>query len=80
MNRVVRKNLRVKLGDVVSIHNTGEVPYGKGQWTGDPDESALGEGKGLSLLWLVDRIAADSVLLFLAPVPAASSHSRSSLR
>ena len=29
MNRVVRKNLRVKLGDVVSIHNTGEVPYGK---------------------------------------------------
>lgn len=25
MNRVVRKNLRVKLGDVVSIHNTGEV-------------------------------------------------------
>jgi len=34
MNRVVRKNLRVKLGDVVSIHNTGEVPYGKGQSTG----------------------------------------------
>jgi len=29
MNKVVRKNLRVKLGDVVSIHNTGEVPYGK---------------------------------------------------
>lgn len=25
MNRVVRKNLRVKLGDVVSAHNTGEV-------------------------------------------------------
>lgn len=34
MNRVVRKNLRVKLGDVVSIHNTGEVPYGKGQSIG----------------------------------------------
>ena len=29
MNKTVRKNLRVKLGDVVSIHNTGEVPYGK---------------------------------------------------
>lgn len=29
MNKVVRKNLRVKLGDVVSIHSTGEVPYGK---------------------------------------------------
>jgi len=29
MNRVVRNNLRVKLGDVVSIHTTGEVPYGK---------------------------------------------------
>jgi len=29
MNSVVRKNLRIKLGDVVSIHNTGEVPYGK---------------------------------------------------
>jgi len=27
MNKVVRKNLRVKLGDVVSIHNAGEVPY-----------------------------------------------------
>jgi len=29
MNKVVRKNLRVKLGDVVSVHNAGEVPYGK---------------------------------------------------
>jgi transitional endoplasmic reticulum ATPase len=29
MNKVVRKNLRVKLGDVVSVHSTGEVPYGK---------------------------------------------------
>jgi len=29
MNKVVRKNLRVKLGDVVSIHSAGEVPYGK---------------------------------------------------
>jgi len=29
MNKVVRKNLRVKLGDVISVHNTGEVPYGK---------------------------------------------------
>ncbi len=29
MNKVVRKNLRVKLGDVVSIHAAGEVPYGK---------------------------------------------------
>jgi len=29
MNKVVRKNLRVKLGDIVSVHNAGEVPYGK---------------------------------------------------
>jgi transitional endoplasmic reticulum ATPase len=29
MNKVVRKNLRVKLGDVVSVTNAGEVPYGK---------------------------------------------------
>lgn len=29
MNKVVRKNLRVKLGDVVSLHSTGEVPYAK---------------------------------------------------
>ena len=29
MNKVVRKNLRVKLGDIVSIHSAGEVPYGK---------------------------------------------------
>lgn len=29
MNKVVRKNLRVKLGDIISIHNAGEVPYGK---------------------------------------------------
>ena len=28
MNKVVRKNLRVKLGDVVSITNAGDVPYG----------------------------------------------------
>eukprot|EP00455_Lapot_gusevi_P031405 TRINITY_DN3404_c0_g1_i1.p1 TRINITY_DN3404_c0_g1~~TRINITY_DN3404_c0_g1_i1.p1 ORF type:complete len:814 (-),score=342.25 TRINITY_DN3404_c0_g1_i1:253-2694(-) len=29
MNKVVRNNLRVKLGDVVSLHNAGEVKYGK---------------------------------------------------
>jgi hypothetical protein len=29
MNKVVRKNLRVRLGDVVSIHAAGEVAYGK---------------------------------------------------
>ncbi len=29
MNKVVRKNLRVKLGDIVSVHPAGEVPYAK---------------------------------------------------
>jgi len=29
MNKVVRKNLRVRLGDVVSVHQCGDVPYGK---------------------------------------------------
>lgn len=29
MNKVVRNNLRVKLGDIVSLHNPGEVKYGK---------------------------------------------------
>jgi len=29
MNKTVRQNLRVKLGDVVSIHSAGEVAYGK---------------------------------------------------
>jgi len=29
MNKVIRNNLRVKLGDIISVHNTGEVPYGK---------------------------------------------------
>ena len=29
INKVVRKNLRVRLGDVVSIHACGDVPYGK---------------------------------------------------
>jgi len=29
MNKVVRKNLRVRLGDIVSIHACGDVPYGK---------------------------------------------------
>lgn len=28
MNKVVRTNLRVRLGDIVSVHNI-EVPYGK---------------------------------------------------
>ncbi len=28
MNRVIRKNLRVKLGDVVSLASAGEVKYG----------------------------------------------------
>jgi transitional endoplasmic reticulum ATPase len=29
MNKVIRKNLRVKLGDVVNISAAGDVPYGK---------------------------------------------------
>ena len=29
INKVVRKNLRVRLGDIVSIHACGDVPYGK---------------------------------------------------
>ncbi|CAM9584947.1 unnamed protein product [Heterosigma akashiwo] len=29
MNKVVRKNLRVRLGDIVSVHSCGDVPYGK---------------------------------------------------
>jgi len=29
MNKVIRKNLRVKLGDIVSLHNAGEVKYGE---------------------------------------------------
>jgi transitional endoplasmic reticulum ATPase len=29
MNKVVRKNLRVRLGDVVSVHSAGNVKYGK---------------------------------------------------
>jgi len=29
MNKVVRKNLRVRLGDLVSVHPCGDVPYGK---------------------------------------------------
>ena len=27
--KVVRKNLRVRLGDIVSVHACGDVPYGK---------------------------------------------------
>jgi transitional endoplasmic reticulum ATPase len=29
MNKVVRKNLRVRLADVVTVTSTGDVPYGK---------------------------------------------------
>merc|ERR1719194_68688 len=29
LNKVVRKNLRVRLGDVISVHACGDVPYGK---------------------------------------------------
>jgi transitional endoplasmic reticulum ATPase len=29
MNKVVRKNLRVRLGDVVSVHQCPDVKYGK---------------------------------------------------
>ena len=29
MNKVVRKNLRVRLGDVVSVHQCTDVKYGK---------------------------------------------------
>lgn len=29
MNKVVRKNLRVRLGDVVSVHQCQDVKYGK---------------------------------------------------
>ena len=29
MNKVVRNNLRIKMGDVASLHSAGEVKYGK---------------------------------------------------
>jgi len=29
MNKIVRKNLRVRLGDIISVHACGDVPYGK---------------------------------------------------
>eukprot|EP00727_Mastigamoeba_balamuthi_P000471 m51a1_g10420 putative cell division cycle protein 48 (776) ;mRNA; f:913-4569 len=29
LNKVVRNNLRVRLGDIVSLHQVGSVPYGK---------------------------------------------------
>merc|ERR1711865_527404 len=29
MNKVVRKNLRVRLGDIMGVHACGDVPYGK---------------------------------------------------
>ena len=29
MNKVVRSNLRVRLGDVVSVHQCADVKYGK---------------------------------------------------
>merc|ERR1719240_1112578 len=29
LNKVVRKNLRVRLGDIISVHSCGDVPYGK---------------------------------------------------
>ena len=29
LNKVVRKNLKVRLGDLVSIHPCGDIPYGK---------------------------------------------------
>eukprot|EP00919_Chromeraceae_sp_WS-2016_P080604 GHVR01190561.1.p1 GENE.GHVR01190561.1~~GHVR01190561.1.p1 ORF type:complete len:798 (+),score=224.09 GHVR01190561.1:94-2487(+) len=29
INKVVRKNLRLRLGDVCSVHSCGDVPYGK---------------------------------------------------
>jgi len=29
MNKVVRKNLRCRLGDIISVHACGDVPYGK---------------------------------------------------
>merc|ERR1719458_548934 len=29
LNKVIRKNLRCRLGDIVSVHSCGDVPYGK---------------------------------------------------
>ena len=29
MNKTVRKNLRVRLGDVITVSPCGDVPYGK---------------------------------------------------
>jgi len=29
MNKVIRKNLRVRLGDLITLHNAGEVQFGK---------------------------------------------------
>lgn len=42
MNKCVRKNLRVKLGDIISIHNAGDVPYGKAVHVLPFDDSIAG--------------------------------------
>jgi len=42
LNKVVRKNLRVKLGDVVTVTNAGEVPYGSNVYVLPFDDSIDG--------------------------------------
>jgi len=42
LNKVVRKNLRVKLGDVVTVTNAGEVQYGKNVYVLPFDDSIDG--------------------------------------
>ena len=58
MNKVVRKNLRVRLGDCVTVTSHGDVPYGKAllgaglpeatikAWSVDPQVALPGGGKG----------------------------------
>ncbi len=73
MNKVVRKNLRVKLGDVVSIHAAGEVPYGKAIHVLPFDDSSTADARSFVpplLPWplLLPSLSLSSVACRLSPV------------
>jgi transitional endoplasmic reticulum ATPase len=64
MNKVVRNNLRVRLGDVVSVHQCPDVKYGKRVHILPVDDTIEGVTGNLFDAYLKRELLFASVLIF----------------
>ena len=70
MNKVVRKNLRVRLGDVISVHQCQDVKYGKRIHTLPIDDTVEGITGNLFDAFLKRKILTFKLLFKVTTISA----------